>query len=90
VDSFADGRFSRHEPGLFTWIRDTLLDERDDYFHLADFESYVEQQVRAARAYADRSCWTRMAILNVARIGNFSSDRTIQEYARDIWGLKRV
>jgi starch phosphorylase len=90
VDSFADGRFSRHEPGLFTWIKDTLLDEHDDYFHLADFESYVEQQARASQAYADRRGWTQMAILNVARIGKFSSDRTVQEYARDIWGLKSV
>jgi glycogen phosphorylase len=90
VDSFADDRFCRQEPGLFTWIKDALLDEHDDYFHLADFESYVEQQAGADQAYCNRSHWTRMAILNVAHIGKFSSDRAIQEYAREIWGLKSV
>jgi glycogen phosphorylase len=90
VDSFAGDRFCRQEPGLFTWIKDALLDERDDYFHLADFESYVAEQARADQAFRDQSRWTRMAILNVARIGRFSSDRAVQEYARETWGLKSV
>jgi starch phosphorylase len=90
VDSFAGDRFCRHEPRLFSWIKDTLLDEHDEYVHLADFESYVEQQAQAAHAFCDPSQWMRMAILNVARIGNFSSDRAVQEYAREIWGLKSV
>lgn len=90
VDSFSGNRFSPHEPGLFTWIKDTLLGEHDDYAHLADFESYLAAQASAAQAYGDRSRWTQMAILNVARMGKFSSDRTIQEYAREIWGLKSV
>jgi starch phosphorylase len=90
VDSFADDRFCPHEPGLFSWIKDALLGEHDDYFHLADFERYVEEQARVDQAYGDRSRWARMAILNVARIGKFSSDRAIQEYAREIWGLKSV
>lgn len=88
VDSFASDRFCREEAGLFTWIKDTLLSERDDYLHLADFASYAEQQARASHAFDDPRRWTRMAILNVARIGRFSSDRTVQEYARDIWDLR--
>jgi starch phosphorylase len=87
VDSIASDRFSPREPGQFTWIKDILLAEHDDYFHLADFESYVEAHRRASQAFGDRRCWSNMAIMNVARIGKFSSDRTIQEYAREIWGL---
>jgi starch phosphorylase len=88
VDSFAGDRFCRQEPRLFAWIKDALLDEHDDYFHLADFESYLEAQAKADEAFADRSRWARMAVLNVARIGRFSSDRAVQEYAREIWGLE--
>jgi starch phosphorylase len=57
---------------------------------LADFRSYVEAQHRVAQAYLNAADWTRMAILNVARVGRFSSDRTIREYARDIWGIHPV
>jgi starch phosphorylase len=90
VDSFVSNRFCREEPGQFAWIKDSLLDEHDDYLHVADFESYLEAQARADQAYCDPSRFTQMAILNVARIGKFSSDRAIQEYANDIWGLKSV
>jgi starch phosphorylase len=88
VDSFADNRFCRD--GFFTWIKDALLDESDEYYHLADLEGYLGEQARADEAYCDASCWAHMAILNVARMGRFSGDRAIQEYARDIWGLKSV
>ena len=90
VDSLAGDRFCRHEPGLFIWIKEALLDEQDNYFHLADFASYLDEQARAGKAFFDRSRWTRMAILNVASIGKFSSDRAVQEYASDIWGLESV
>ena len=68
----------------------TLLDENDEYFHLADLPAYLEMQAKAGAAYNDRTGWTRMAILNVARIGKFSSDRTIKEYARGIWDIKAI
>ena len=55
--------------------------------HLADLPAYLEAQDKASAAFTDRTGWTRMAILNVARIGKFSSDRTVEEYARDIWDL---
>jgi starch phosphorylase len=58
--------------------------------HLADLPAYLEAQDKASAAFNDRAGWTRMAILNVARIGKFSSDRTVEEYARDIWDIKRV
>ncbi len=54
---------------------------------LADYRAYIECQERVSQAYADQDQWTRMSILNVARIGYFSSDRTIREYCRDIWGV---
>jgi starch phosphorylase len=90
VDSFGDDRFCHAEPELFSWIKDALLGDHDDYFHLADFDSYVEEQARVDQAFGAQSRWTNMAILNIARIGRFSSDRAIQEYAREIWGLKSV
>ncbi len=90
VDCFSSDRFSPREPGLFEWIHKSLLEGGDHYFHLADLSSYIEAQDRASSEYADQSLWRRKAILNVARIGRFSSDRTIREYARDVWGIKPV
>lgn len=89
ADSFAANLFCPDEPNLFAWIFASILDANDEHFHLADFTPYVEAQERAGRAYRDPGRWTRMAILNVARMGKFSSDRTITEYARDIWGVQR-
>ncbi len=90
LDCFSSNRFSLHEPGLFEWLYKSLLEDGDYYFHLADLPSYVEAQDRASAEYADQSLWRKKAILNVARIGRFSSDRTIREYARDVWGIKPV
>jgi starch phosphorylase len=75
---------------LFHPIFHRLLEEGDYFFHLADFEDYIATQRRAVEEYTDQRLWTRKAILNVARIGKFSSDRTIKEYARDIWKLQPV
>src|SRR5216684_8178796 len=86
LDELAAGRFAPGEPDLFRWIRDALL-ERDEYFVLADFAAYLATQDEISRQYAGRRSWTKKAILNVARIGRFSSDRTVREYARDIWHL---
>jgi starch phosphorylase len=86
LDALASDRFCPGEPGLLRWIPETLL-SRDDYFVLADFASYVATQARISCEYVEPALWTRKAILNVARIGCFSSDRTVREYAREIWGL---
>ena len=59
----------------------------DPFLHLADLGSYLDAHARAAAAFHDRRAWARMAILNVARVGKFSSDRAVREYARDIWGV---
>jgi starch phosphorylase len=66
-----------------------LLDE-DRYLCLADFAAYADAQEKVGQAYLDADGWTRKAILNVARVGRFSSDRTIHEYAKDIWGVEPV
>ncbi len=88
VDSFRSGLFCSDEPGLFNWISDKLLSADDPYFHLADFEMYIQAQERVSEEFQQKSLWARKAILNVARIGKFSSDRTISQYANDIWNIK--
>ncbi|RMH59193.1 MAG: glycogen/starch/alpha-glucan phosphorylase [Zetaproteobacteria bacterium] len=80
--------FSPAEPGLFRPLYDALVHGGDTYMLLADFRSYVACQQRVDDYYRDRARWTRSAILNVASMGRFSSDRTIREYAREIWGLE--
>jgi glycogen phosphorylase len=87
LDELASDRFCPQEPGLFRWIRDVLLN-RDTYYLLADFASYIETQAEISREYMQPAVWTRKAILNVARIGTFSSDRTVREYGREIWGVE--
>ena len=79
--------FSPGEPGLFRPIADSLLTGGDHYFLLADYAAYVACQAQVARTYRDQSAWTRKAILNVTKMGKFSSDRTIREYADEIWGI---
>jgi starch phosphorylase len=80
--------FSRNEPGVFSPLRDALLINGDHYMHLADLRSYLEADERLRALYADPGEWARKAILNVASSGRFSSDRTIAEYAAEIWKLR--
>lgn len=88
LDALNGNLFCPGEPGLFQWLFKKMLDQGDGYFHLADFLPYLEAQKRAGKEYQSPAIWTRKAVLNVARMGKFSSDRTIYEYARDIWGLE--
>ena len=87
MDAFASDRFCPNEHGLFRWIFDELVHRGDRYFHLADFPSYVETQQLIDGEYLNEEVWWRKAVLNVARIGKFSSDRTVTQYARDIWHI---
>jgi len=89
IDLIRSGFFSRGDTELFRPLIDGLL-FRDPYFLLADFQSYLECQERVAETYRDTERWTRMSILNTARSGKFSSDRTIREYCSDIWRVKPV
>jgi starch phosphorylase len=88
LDLIRSDFFSRHEPGVFAPILDTLLAHGDHYMHLADLRSYLETDRRLCELYADTDAWARKAILNVAGSGRFSSDRTIAEYATDIWNAR--
>src|SRR5215813_9746708 len=88
LDLIFSDHFSRYEPGVFTPLRDALLTRGDYYMHLADLKSYLEADQRLRQLYTDSDAWTRKAILNVAGSGKFSSDRTIAEYAADIWKVK--
>ena len=85
LDLIASNHFSPDEPGVFAPILDALLRYGDYYLHLADLQSYSEAHARLGTLYADKEEWSRKAILNIAGSGKFSSDRTIAEYASQIW-----
>jgi starch phosphorylase len=88
LDLISNDYFSRYEPGIFAPLRGALLPGGDHYMHLADLKSYLEADRRLTELYGDRHEWMRKAILNVASSGKFSSDRTIAQYASEIWNAK--
>ena len=88
--ALASPLFCPQQPDLLNWAFQTILDPSDEHFHLADLPPYLAAQERAGRAFQDRDRWTRMAIHNVAHMGKFSSDRTVAEYAREIWDIRAV
>jgi starch phosphorylase len=90
VDLVRNDFFSLNEPGIFRAIIANLLEHGDYYMNLADLRSFIDAQARVERLYRDQEKWSEKAILNVARTGKFSSDRTIGEYAHDIWHVKPV
>jgi starch phosphorylase len=90
VDTFNSDRFCPREPGIFRWIYEALVRHGDAYYHLADLPSYIETQERVGTEFRQPDNWTTKAILNTARTSKFSSDRTIGEYAREIWGIGPV
>ncbi len=87
IDSLRNGSFSRGDKELFRPLVDSLLDQYDPYLLLLDLESYLACQDRVNTAFIDPVGWTRMSILNVARMGKFSTDRTIRQYATEIWDV---
>jgi len=89
IDLIRSGFFSRGDTELFRPLIDSLM-HYDPYMLFADFDSYLEAQARVSEAYGDAERWTRMSILNTARSGRFSSDRTIREYCKEIWRAKAV
>jgi starch phosphorylase len=89
LDLISSGFFSPEEKHLFKPLVDGLLGD-DRYMVLADFEAYMKAQEEVARAYLNPKRWWKSAIINVARMGFFSSDRTIKEYAKDIWDIHPV
>jgi starch phosphorylase len=90
LDLIAGNHFSRNEPGIFTPILDALLNYGDHYRHLADLASYAKAHQQLGELYADQQAWTRKVILNIAASGRFSSDRSVADYAREIWNAEPV
>jgi glycogen phosphorylase len=84
------GYFNQFEPGIFDPIIESIRSPYDPWMTAADFRSYIDTQEQAAMAYQDREHWTRMSIINCAKSGRFSTDRTMEEYNRDIWRLEKV
>src|SRR5262249_2268094 len=89
IDALSDGVFSKGDRSLFEPLVHSLL-ERDEYMLCADFQSYLDCQRLVSEAYLDVERWTRMSILNTARSGKFSSDRSIGEYCRRIWRVDKA
>jgi len=85
LDMIWSDYFSRNEPGVFAPIHDALLAQGDHYMHLADLKSYLDADQRLCELYAEPDAWARKAILNISASGKFSSDRTIAQYAAEIW-----
>lgn len=88
MDVFNSDNFFQQEPGAYKWIFNSILHHGDPYFHLADLESYLLCRDEAVKEYQQPNLWTRKCLLNIARMGYFSSDRTIAEYAKEIWSIK--
>ncbi|MBN2302051.1 MAG: glycogen/starch/alpha-glucan phosphorylase, partial [Lentisphaerae bacterium] len=89
IDMIASGFFSPDNTSLFQPLVESLINE-DRYMTLADYAAYVKCQGSVSDTYQDPEAWSRMSVLNVARMGWFSSDRAIEEYCRDIWRIKPV
>ncbi|MBN1412790.1 MAG: glycogen/starch/alpha-glucan phosphorylase [Spirochaetales bacterium] len=90
LDLIKDGFFSKNKPRLFQPIIEALLYQGDRYLMLADFQSYLDCQERVNSVFLDKEKWREMSIINTAQIGKFSTDRTITDYAKEIWGAKAV
>lgn len=87
LESMGDGSFSNGDKDLFQPLVESLMDKHDPYLLLLDLESYLGCQNEVSQSFQDQDSWTRKAILNVARMGKFSTDRTIKQYSEEIWGI---
>ncbi len=88
IDQIQGGFFSPEDPNLFSDIIDALLNHGDHYMLLADYQSFIECQQRVEKLYSNPMEWAQKALLNIAASGKFSSDRTIEQYAREIWNVE--
>jgi starch phosphorylase len=90
MDLLKGGYFNQFEAGLFDSIIDSITSPNDPWLTAADFRSFVDAQQQVAEAFQDEQRWTRMSILNTAKSGKFSTDRTMLDYNEDIWHLQRI
>ena len=90
LDSLLTGEWTNYRQDKFRVIFDEIMNNRDNYYILKDFDSYVQAQEKVAELYQNKAKWQRMCLMNIANSGKFTSDRTIEEYAKEIWHLKKV
>ena len=90
LDSLFSGEWTNYKPDRFRMIFDEIMNNHDNYFILKDFDSYAKAQEKVEQLYKNKAGWQRMCLMNIANSGKFSSDRTIKQYAEEIWGLKKV
>ncbi|SPF40764.1 Glycogen phosphorylase [Candidatus Sulfopaludibacter sp. SbA4] len=90
MEAITGNLFCADEPGLFRSIAEQLYSPDEPYLHFADLPSYIAAKMQIATDYTNRAGWNRKAILNIARMGKFSSDRTVTEYANEIWGIQSI
>ena len=88
VEAISRNEFTPEEGSLFTELRHAIADHGDTFFHMADYQPYVDCQARVSENFKNTDDWARKAVLNVARMSKFSSDRTIREYADQIWKIR--
>ncbi len=88
VEALRSARVCPHHAEFGSWLAQRLLSSEDEQVHLADLPAYLAAQQAAGKAFSDRACWNRMSLFNVTRIGSFSSDRAVREYAAEIWGIR--
>ena len=90
LDSLFNGPWTNYRPDRFRMIFDEIMNNRDNYYILKDFDSYVKAQEKAEELYKNKTNWQRMCLMNIANSGKFTSDRTIEQYAKEIWHLEKV
>ncbi len=90
LDSLFNGEWTNYKPDKFRMIFDEIMNNRDNYYILKDFDSYVKAQEKASELYQNKLNWQRMCLMNIANSGKFTSDRTIEQYAKEIWHLEKV
>ena len=90
LDSLFSGEWTNYRPDKFRMIFDEIMNNRDNYFILKDFDAYVKAQEKVAELYQNKLTWQRMCLMNIANSGKFTSDRTIKQYAEEIWKLEKV
>ena len=90
MDSLFNSEWSGYRHDRFTMIFDEIMNKRDEYFILADFDAYVKAQEKVQELYQNKDLWNKMCLMNIANSSFFTSDRTIKSYAEEIWHLEEV
>jgi len=90
IDSLSYAEWAKYKPNRYRLIFDEIMNRNDQYLVLKDFDAYVKAQEKISALYKNQKCWAKMCLMNIANSGFFSSDRTIEQYATEVWHLKKV